>query len=176
RHTIDSVNPHFLESVGGFRRGGSIADIQPRKVWTMDTPLVGTMMPYLNKAISDMPHSVKLQTSDLGVLSSMSTCDAMKQPVEPDGVQEDRLGDVLAPDVCHGRLSTDDHCSSSHQAGTGISPFPSLGVKSVLLKANQSYGRTGRVNGTLQKRRTYTSGFWMVMRLSHQYSGCTDGK
>lgn len=67
------------------------------------------------------------------VVLGMSTCDGMRLPVGRDGVQEDRLGDVPAPGICHERLPTDGHCSSSHLVGTGASPFPSLEVSSALL-------------------------------------------
>ena len=110
------------------------------------------------------------------VIPGMSICDGMRLPVERDGMQEDRLGDVPASGVCHERLPTDGHCSSSHLAGAGASPFSSLEVNSALLKADQSYGRMCRVGGTLQKRRISPSGFYMVMRLSNQYSSCTDGE
>lgn len=98
----------------------------------------------MNKAISGFAPLGEDPDQDLGVIAknvvcilqvipSISTCDGMMLPVGRDGVQEDRLGDVPGPGVCHERLPTDGHCSSSHLAGVGSSPFSSIEVISALL-------------------------------------------
>ncbi|KAK3947098.1 hypothetical protein QBC32DRAFT_224922, partial [Pseudoneurospora amorphoporcata] len=176
-HTVGAANPHFLEFVEAFAEVSFSLIFNPESLDREDSSCSAQVCRVRTKQSAVFPNSVKLGPQDLGVLPSMShvnPCDVMRLPVERDGVQEDRLGNVPAPGVCHERLPTDGHCSSSHLAGTGPSPFASLEVNSALLKANQSYGRMCRVGGTLQKRRISTGGFYMAMRLSNQYSSCTD--